>query len=609
MEQTEGKKTVFTKKRMLIGALALCVCVMVAALVYIGVYFTQYFGQKRLEDEISSLYQAIPPAPSPSIPAVFATDPSPSPDELSPSGGPSEPPPSEPLAPPVKSEFAMLIEAEKEGMARFAPLLEINEDFRGMMFIPNLLDDDGLAFVLGDDNAYYLDRDLKGEYNLNGTIFMHYQNSRLLTDRNTVLFGHNMNTGAMFAKLHNYHKAETFKTAPLVQLDSLTGQTTWIVFAAYDSEPDWGYIATKPTLNEFADLLDEIKGRSLFHTDVDVTENDRILTLSTCSYAGSYEDLRFVVHARQLRPGETAPTEVIATPNPDPIPFTPPDQIARKDMKAAATAVMQHPRSLKTYYYQIGDGKIEWYSGGSTLQGPYKRLDGKVKPGSLLSAAYHPGEEKVYYALDHYNGNQGIYFLTSKYPSSNIRFVPNSGAVTPAGEDAVSPSLSYTLDTMWLLYTVKKADTEEIYRAPVTNNKLGTPELVYTLPSNTGARVIGQVAYANEVMVFWHEKGSQIVRGTWIGSGEVFYPQFNGQNDRLTLYGEVSDGKIKVMAEKDGLLTPAVFDLTSLPAKPVPPPQTPKELPVEVSAEPATPVETPIDAEKPAPPAESPVTP
>ncbi len=588
----EDKKPFWTKKKLLWAALILCICVMVAALVYIVYYLAQYMGQKQVESDISSMYlNASPMPPSTSLPA-----------EISPSDG-AEPSPDEPT-PSSISEYEMLIAAEEEGKIRFAELLEVNPDYRGMIFIPGILSEEGLAFVLGEDNEFYLRHDFYGKRNDNGTVFLHHNNSRLLSDRNVVMFGHNMNTGAMFAGLHKYKQAETFKTSPVVTLDSLTGKTTWIVFAAYHTEPDWGYIETQPTQAEFGDMLDEIKARSLFHSNVEVDETDRILTLSTCSYEGGMEDIRFAVHARLLRPGEEIPAEVIATENPDPLPFTPPDQIKRTDVNAAAAAVTQHPRSKKTYYYQIREGKIEWYSGGETLQGPYTSFYGKVKPGSLLTAAYHTGEAKMYFALDRYNGNQGIYLMTGKFPNSTLRIAGN-GAVTPSGADAVSPMLSYSGDTMWLFYTVKTGSGEELYRAALSSNKLGTPELITSLPSGTGTRAIGQVVYDGNTMVFWHEKATQTVKGTWLGSGEFFSPQLNGGNEHLMFYGAVSGSKIKVMVENGGKLSPSTFDLSSIPPKPEadPPPETPPDTPTpssdEVTLSPDEPSDTPPPEETP----------
>jgi sortase B len=576
----DEKKPFFTKKRLLWAALILCICIMVAALVYIGYYLAQYFGQKQVENDVSNLYLSVSPAP-PSPPSSSASTPAPSA-----AGQTGEPSPGEP-SPSAISEFDALIAAEKEGIERFSALLEVNPDYRGMIFIPGLFDETGLPYVLGDDNDYYLRHDFYGNVNDNGTIFLHCNNSRLMTDRNSVLFGHNMNTGAMFAKLHGYKdSADTYKTAPVVKLDSLTGQSTWVVFAAYECEPDWGYIQTHPTQDQFGALLDEIKARSYFLTDVDVNETDRIITLSTCTYPNGLEDMRLAVHARLLRPGEAEPAEVIATKNPDPLPFNPPDQIARSEVEAASMAVMQHPRSKKTYYYQIRDGAIDWYSGGTTLQGPYTNFRGRVKPGSLLAAAYHPGEEKQYYALDHYGSSMGIFLLTGKFPSSTIRFTGDS-PVTQNGVDAVAPMLSYSGDKMWLLYTVKRTNGEAIFRAVVSENKLsGEAELIYTLPLGTDARVVGQAEYNGSTLIFWHEKGTQTVKGTWLGSGEVFYPQLSGANDSLMFYGTVSNGKISVMTEKDGLLSPSIFDLGSVPPAPVtetPPDQT---LPAEPAVSP-----------------------
>ena len=50
--------------------------------------------------------------------------------------------------------------------------------------------------------------------------------------------------------------------------------------------------------------LSELAQRSLYDTGVDVLPTDKLLTLSTCSH--EFEDARFVVVARLVRPGEKA---------------------------------------------------------------------------------------------------------------------------------------------------------------------------------------------------------------------------------------------------------------------------------------------------------------
>jgi sortase B len=46
--------------------------------------------------------------------------------------------------------------------------------------------------------------------------------------------------------------------------------------------------------------LDTLKAKSIHKSDVELTGDDTILTLSTCSFA--FDDARFVVHAKLIKP-------------------------------------------------------------------------------------------------------------------------------------------------------------------------------------------------------------------------------------------------------------------------------------------------------------------
>ncbi|MGN1156653.1 MAG: hypothetical protein ACI4TK_10780, partial [Agathobacter sp.] len=52
-------------------------------------------------------------------------------------------------------------------------------------------------FVIGEDNAEYIRAGLDGEYLISGTLFMDYRNTRDLNDGLSVIYGHNMKSGAM----------------------------------------------------------------------------------------------------------------------------------------------------------------------------------------------------------------------------------------------------------------------------------------------------------------------------------------------------------------------------------------------------------------------------
>ena len=73
-------------------------------------------------------------------------------------------------------------------------------------------------------------------------------------------------------------------------------------------------------MRNLCSIVDEVRQRSLFTTDVDVQKDDKVLTLSTCTYElGTSIDTRFVVVARMVRDGESEAVDVSkAKLNPNP---------------------------------------------------------------------------------------------------------------------------------------------------------------------------------------------------------------------------------------------------------------------------------------------------
>ena len=56
-----------------------------------------------------------------------------------------------------------------------------------------------------EDNSYYLEHTIEGEKTLPGAIYSENYNSKDFSDYNTILYGHNMRNGTMFAgPLHDF---------------------------------------------------------------------------------------------------------------------------------------------------------------------------------------------------------------------------------------------------------------------------------------------------------------------------------------------------------------------------------------------------------------------
>ena len=184
-------------------------------------------------------------------------------------------------------------EAEKKGIkVNFDLLLDINSDVVGWIY----LKDSKISFpvVQGEDNAEYLYWLINGNYNSSGTPFMDYRNAPDFSDRNTIIYGHNMNNGTMFADIHKYTDQAYYEAHPVIQLLTPDRDYELEIFAGYITGLDanaWQMFFESD--EEFEDWLATAKEKSAFDSPVMPTAEDRIVTLSTCS--SSANETRFVL--------------------------------------------------------------------------------------------------------------------------------------------------------------------------------------------------------------------------------------------------------------------------------------------------------------------------
>ena len=112
----------------------------------------------------------------------------------------------------------------------------------------------------GDSNETYLYHMINGEYNSSGSIFMDFRCNPDLSDFNTIIYGHHMKNGSMFASLHQYIKE------------------IYTIFT---------------DLDQLRSYLSFAQNQSTFVPDAVPDDINGIVALSTCSY--EYDDARYVL--------------------------------------------------------------------------------------------------------------------------------------------------------------------------------------------------------------------------------------------------------------------------------------------------------------------------
>lgn len=176
-----------------------------------------------------------------------------------------------------------------------AALRQVNPDVLGWILIP----DTRISYPLlqGTDNNYYLERTWDRQSNAMGSIFLEYLNQPDLTDYNTIVYGHNMNDGSMFAGIREFRDQEFWKTHPYVYILSDQGVYRYEIFSAYQaSVKSSTYGLDFSGDGDRAAFLHNAAANSVIETGIEPELTDRVLTLSTCNGAGYAT--RWVVHAR-----------------------------------------------------------------------------------------------------------------------------------------------------------------------------------------------------------------------------------------------------------------------------------------------------------------------
>ena len=174
----------------------------------------------------------------------------------------------------------------------FASLQAQNPEAAGWIYCPNTVINYPIAHT--EDNFTYLNHLLSGEQNANGTIFIDCQNAKDFSDKNTLIYGHNMNDGSMFASLRNYRDAAYYPEHPCLYISTPDKNFRLDLFAGLVTEPDsYVYARQFDEEEQFLAYIESAKAESTFQSDVEVGIEDQICVLSTCTY--EFNDARYVV--------------------------------------------------------------------------------------------------------------------------------------------------------------------------------------------------------------------------------------------------------------------------------------------------------------------------
>lgn len=172
-----------------------------------------------------------------------------------------------------------------------------NDDVKGWIQVKGT--NINYPFVQAPNNEYYLNKSFDKSYNSAGWVFLDYRNNET-HNRNTILYAHGRLDKTMFGSLRNILKSGWLnnKSNYIVKISTETENTLWQVFSVYHIPTTSDYIQTEFNSDqEFLRFANMLKDRSSYNFDTNISEIDKILTLSTCY---SKTD-KVVMHAKLIK--------------------------------------------------------------------------------------------------------------------------------------------------------------------------------------------------------------------------------------------------------------------------------------------------------------------
>lgn len=168
----------------------------------------------------------------------------------------------------------------------FSALQQENPDIYAWIYVPGT-DVDYPVLQHPTDDTYYLEYNLDGSKGLPGCIYTEMVNSKDFTDPHTVLYGHNMKNGTMFATLHNFEDKQVFEEYPYFYIYTPEKTYVYHIFAAYEYNAIhliYNFdLSNREIFQNYLNQIFEIRDmKANIRQDEAVDADNRIVTLSTC---------------------------------------------------------------------------------------------------------------------------------------------------------------------------------------------------------------------------------------------------------------------------------------------------------------------------------------
>lgn len=171
-------------------------------------------------------------------------------------------------------------DTKKELTAQVRQLSAEHSDSVAWLYIPDT--NINYPVMQSGDNEYYTRRAVDGSYLYAGLLFMDYRCSSDFSDFNSVIYGHNMGNGTMFADIPHYENEEYFMNHSFGWLTTENDVRLIDFFAVARTVDTSGLYLADPNFNEWDNQL---RNCASIYKEIEVTESDHLLMLSTCTSA------------------------------------------------------------------------------------------------------------------------------------------------------------------------------------------------------------------------------------------------------------------------------------------------------------------------------------
>lgn len=167
----------------------------------------------------------------------------------------------------------------------FAALQGAYPDVKGWITIPDTNIDYPVLQSEETEPEYYLKHNYKGEWDANGSLFLQW-NCDVSESQNLIIYGHNMNSGAMFGNLDRFAAEDYWREHKTILFQTIWGTYEYEIVSVMKADVS-AFPFQQAEFSGDTGLLEYIgkaKSLGLFDTGVLCDNLEQALTLVTCSY-------------------------------------------------------------------------------------------------------------------------------------------------------------------------------------------------------------------------------------------------------------------------------------------------------------------------------------